>query len=126
MPAPIRHGDGGGGWRNTEAAAAARASCERLKAERTSVVSRRNSQSVSEPRPTMAAATGGGKRNAIAMLTGLLIVTSTSAVTGAGRRFDAAQAMTQKSTAQGPTLGCHCDHDPAITPYAMSAVAPRM
>src|SRR6267378_4012894 len=116
MPAPILHAVGGAGWRNTEAAAAARASCERLKAERTSVVCRVNSQSVSEPKPTMAAATGGGKRNAMAMLTGLLIVTSTSDVTGAGRRLEAAQAMTQKSTAQGPTLGCQRDHDPAITP----------
>src|ERR1700716_1557687 len=116
MPATIRHAVGGAGWRNTEAAAAARASCDRLKAERTTVVSRRNSQSVSEPNPTMAAATGGGKRNAMAMLTGLLIVTSTSDVTGAGRRLEAAQAISQKSTAHGPTLGCHCDHDPAITP----------
>src|SRR3984893_5774466 len=116
MPAPIRHAVGGEAWRNTEAPAAARASCERLKAERTVVVSRGSSQSVSEPKPTMAAATGGGNRNAMAMLTGLLIVTSTSDVTGAGRRLEAAQAMSQKSTAHGPTLGCQRDHDPAKTP----------
>jgi hypothetical protein len=60
------------------------------------------------------------------MLTGLLIVTSTSVVTGAGRRFEAAQAMTQKSTAHGPTLGCQLDHDPEITPYAINPVAARM
>src|ERR1051326_217548 len=114
------------GWSSPEAAAVAMASWDRLKAARRRVVSPRSSQSVREPNPTIAAATGGLNRYAIARFTGPLIVTSTLSVTGAGRRLDAAQAISQKRTAPGPTPWGQWVHRPVAIPERISAPAPRM
>ncbi len=62
MALTTRHGPRPASWNIVDAAPVARASCARLKAARGTEMSRWISQSVSEPKPTIAAATGAGNR----------------------------------------------------------------